>query len=149
MQFLPWQTALRLNLRNKVREEGYNMQLSIFPVAECNVMYMRQLKERKGEATPFILRPARTFERPEAHSIADIETRSTAAVTCCTRVVHDLELTSDQLGGVIDGTTMEQFKRRLVHDDLGFSGCISGRLTGIWFSLEDGVLFRINFGRPF
>jgi hypothetical protein len=86
-----------------------------FQEAECSMMYINNREKEETVNTISLISPRGRF------LITDIETRPTTAVTCCTGVIHNLELAPDQLGSIVHGTAMQQLERRLIHDDLGLA----------------------------
>lgn len=76
--------------------------------------------------------------------LENVETRPATAITRSSRVVDNLELTSNQLHRVIHRTSVKQLQRRFIHDDFGLAG--SGRSV---LRFEDGIFFGVDLRRCF
>lgn len=96
----------------------------------------------------------------QKYSSLNIKTGSTATTTGSSRIADNLELATDQLGGEIDGASLEEFQRGQIHDhlclalgfDLGLTSHFACCALPVSVSLsrihrKDGIFLLIDLGR--
>lgn len=82
--------------------------LSSIQNAKCSIMYIKQEKKGQNIVNSYYL--SYPSKGQIAQSITDIETCPATAVTCCTGVVHNLELAPNQFGSIVHGAAVQQLE---------------------------------------